>query len=355
MEILRLFLLPFALIYEVITRIRNKLFDWKLVRSTAYNVPIISVGNLSSGGTGKTPHVEYIIRLLSNENKVATLSRGYGRLTKGFRIADDNDRASSIGDEPMQFYNKFKNVSVVVDADRNNGISNILHQKPDTDVILLDDAFQHRYVKPGLSILLSDYHKLFSGDYLLPYGTLREARSGSKRADLIVITKTPGVLSPFDKKRIVESINPRPNQKLLYSYIKYGAIKSLWYPEAVIEPDVKFSVIMLVAGIANPYPLEFELKNKCNDLITLRYEDHHKYTPEDFERIKQNFTDIYSRNKLLITTEKDAMRMLDPKVKALASKLPFYYIPIDIDFHNGDKEPFDEIIINYVRENKRKR
>lgn len=355
MEFLKLFLLPLAIVYEWITRARNKLFDLKLLPSVSYNLPVISVGNLSAGGTGKTPHVEYIIRLLSGTFNLTTLSRGYGRETKGFRIAKEGDNSSTIGDEPMQFFTKFPQINVVLDADRRNGIKNIISQLPRTDAIVLDDAFQHRYVKPGLSILLTDFHKLFTNDYILPLGTLRESRKASKRANIIIVTKTPSVLSPYERERILNSIKPSPYQKVLFSYIKYGKMQSLWKDSEQEEPRDRYSVIMLVAGIANPYPLEHELRKICNDLITLRFNDHHKYTRRDFESIKRNFNDIYTRNKLLITTEKDAMRMLNPEVKDLAAELPIYYMPMEIDFHNGDKKIFDETLNEYVRKNKRER
>jgi tetraacyldisaccharide 4'-kinase len=355
MEFLRLFLLPFAIIYEIVTRLRNWLFDWKILSSRTFPLPVISVGNLSAGGTGKTPHTEYLIRLLSNDYQIATLSRGYGRKTRGFRIANENDNAGTIGDEPSQFYNKFPEITVSTDEKRRRGITSLLNLKPELDLIIMDDAFQHRYVKPGLSILLTDYHKLYSKDYPLPLGTLREARSGARRADLIVVTKTPNVLSPFDRELIVDSLKPKSHQQIFFSFVKYGEIRSVWNPEEVIDTATKFSVIILVAGIANPYPLEFELRNRCSDLIVLRYKDHHKYTSVDFEQISRNYSDIYTRNKLLVTTEKDAMRMLDPEVKEMASQLPFFYVPMEVDFHHSDKEKFDNTVINYVRTNKRKR
>ncbi len=355
MEFLRLFLLPFSLLYGLATRFRNLLFDLKILPSTTYKMPIISVGNLSAGGTGKTPHVEYLINLLNTSYKVSTLSRGYGRRTSGFKLANSDDHASTIGDEPAQFYNKFPLITVAVDEKRRNGIDKLQNYHPETDVIILDDAFQHRYVKPGLSILLTDYHKLFSNDYLLPYGTLREARSGMKRADVIVISKTPIVLSPIERKSIIDGIKPLTYQKVLFSFVKYGAIRSLWKKEEVIDTDCHYGIILLVAGIANPYPLEYELRSKCHELITMHFNDHHKYTPEDINQIKQNYSDIYTRNKLLVTTEKDAMRMLDPSIIDNASQLPFYYIPMEIEFHERDKQIFDKIILNYVRQDKRKR
>lgn len=355
MEFLRLFILPLAILYGFIVRLRNKLFDWRILRSVTFPLPVISVGNLSAGGTGKTPHVEYLIRLLSSNYKLATLSRGYGRKTSGFRLADQSDHAGTIGDEPAQFHQKFPDIIVTADEKRRRGINKLLELKPETDVIILDDAFQHRYVKPGLSILLTDYHKQYSEDYLLPYGTLRESVKGASRADLIVVTKTPNILSPYERRHMTETINPKPYQKVLFSFVKYGEVKALWNNMQQPEPGKHYSVILLIAGIANPYPLEYELRNWCSDLMIMRFKDHHKYTSDDFIQIKENYNDIYTRNKLLITTEKDAMRMLDPDIREAASELPIYYIPMEIDFHGGDKQIFDETILNYVRENKRER
>lgn len=355
MEFLRLFLLPFSLLYGLVIRLRNLLFDLKILPSSAYKLPLISVGNLSTGGTGKTPHVEYLINLLSDTYNVCTLSRGYGRKTSGFRIAQPQDHAGTIGDEPAQFYKKFLKLTVAADENRRNGINKLLTLRPDTDVILLDDAFQHRYVKPGMSILLTDYHKLYTKDYLLPFGTLRESRKGAKRANIIVITKTPNELSPIERKSIVDGINPSPEQTVLFSFVKYGAIRSLWNHGETIKTDCHYGVIQLVTGIGNPYPLEYELRSKCNELTIIRFRDHHKYTSEDIELINRNYSDIYTCNKLLVTTEKDGMRMLDPAIIEQASQLPFYYIPMEVDFHNGDKQIFDELILGYVRQNKRER
>lgn len=355
MEFLRLFLLPFALLYGLATRLRNLLFDLKILPSTSYKFPLISVGNLSTGGTGKTPHVEYLINLLSDTYNISTLSRGYGRKTKGFILATPNDHAGTIGDEPAQFYKKFPKLVVAADEKRRHGIAKLLTLRPETDIIILDDAFQHRYVKPGMSILLTDYHKLYSQDYLLPFGTLRESRSGGRRANIIVVTKTPNVLSPYERMSIIEGVKPSPFQTVVFSFVKYGALHSLWSTGKTIDAGCHFGVILLVAGIANPYPLEYELKSMCNELTTIRFRDHHKYTSSDFELIKRNYSDIYTRNKLLVTTEKDAMRMLDPAIREQASQLPFYFIPMEVEFHDRDKQLFDEIIINYVRQNKRER
>lgn len=355
MEIIRILLLPLAIIYGLIVGLRNKLFDWRILPSEKFNLPVISVGNLSAGGTGKTPHIEYLIRLLSGSLKVSSLSRGYGRKTSGFIAAAEKDNATSIGDEPMQYFKKFAALNVFVDENRSRGIKNIINISPETGVILLDDGFQHRYVKPGLSILLTDYHKLYYNDYLLPSGTLREPIKGAARADIIIVTKTPTVLSPIVRRKITNDLRPEPHQKIYFSFIKYGNIHSLWKSECSFIPERKYSHILLFAGIANPYPLQDQLRKYCNELSTLQFADHHQYTLSDLELINKKFNDLYSRNKLLITTEKDAMRLFNPEIMEKAVQMPVHYLPIEVDFHNGDKSDFDEQIWNYVNKNQRER
>ncbi|MFH1118989.1 MAG: tetraacyldisaccharide 4'-kinase [Bacteroidota bacterium] len=354
MEFLRILLLPFALIYGLVTGMRNLLFDWKILPSERFNLPVISVGNLSAGGTGKTPHVEYLIRLLSPNSKVSTLSRGYGRKTHGFLAASDADYARTIGDEPMQYFIKYKDIKVYVDSHRRRGIKSILSAAPETGIILLDDAFQHRYAEPGLSILLTDYHKLYCNDYLIPAGTLREPISGASRADVIVVTKTPNVLSPIIRRKIIADLNPRAHQQIFFSFIRYGAVTSLWDQDSAFFPEKKYSHIVLFVGIANPYPLQDQLKKYCNDLTTLLYPDHFQYTNSDLDKIKRIFDELYSRNKLLVTTEKDAMRLINPDLMVKAMQMPIHYVPIEVEFHNGDKDAFNEQILNYVESNKGK-
>lgn len=355
MEILRILLIPFAMIYGWIVSIRNLLFDWKVLPSTKYPLPVISVGNLSAGGTGKTPHVEYLIRLLSTEYDVCTLSRGYGRKSNGFQKAISAHYATDIGDEPLQYFRKFDSISVFVDEKRRRGIENILEMNEDAEVILLDDAFQHRYVKPGLSILLTDFHHLYSRDYLLPVGKLREPRAGAHRADIIIVTKTERVLSPILARHIIDELKPKPHQQVYFSYIKYGVFTSLWSNDLILEDGVHFGMILLFAGIANTYPIEEHLREYCNELEVVRFNDHHQYTNQDLKRIKRNFDDLYSPNKLLITTEKDAMRLLQPELVEIAVQLPIYYLPIEVEIHKNYKEQFDNQILKYVSKNQRKR
>ncbi|MBW6490007.1 MAG: tetraacyldisaccharide 4'-kinase [Lentimicrobium sp.] len=351
MEILRTLLIPFAALYGLLMAFRNLLFDLKILPSQEFPFPVISVGNLTVGGTGKTPHVEYLIRLLSSDYQVSTLSRGYSRKTKGFREASTKDNSSTIGDEPMQYFRKFKNIGVFVDEKRLHGIQEIIRLKQDEPIILLDDAFQHRYVKSGLSILLTDYHRLYTRDFILPAGKLRESKKGASRADIIIVTKTPSVLSPILKRQLIEEIKPKPHQKICFSFIKYGALTSLWNEESIDLKDKHYGNILLFAGIANTYPIEDHLRKRCLEMSVLKFPDHHNYTVADLRRIEGNFNDLYSPNKLLVTTEKDAMRMLKPELAEIAKNLPVYFLPIEIEIHKEDKQQFDDQILNYVRKN----
>ena len=354
MKIFRILLLPFALLYGMLMLTRNKLFDWHILPSKGFNIPVISVGNLSFGGTGKTPHVEYLVRLLMNDYTLATLSRGYGRKTKGFIIASDYMNYLQIGDEPLQFKHKFEDIHVVVDEKRKRGIKLLLKKVPDLDIVILDDAFQHRFVQPGLSIILSDYHKLYTKDYTFPTGTLREFRRGAKRADIIIVTKTPKVFSPITRRMLVDEIKPRAHQQLYFSYISYGDLKSIENENESFKIN-KVSTILMFAGIANTYPLEAYLKRICGELIVMKFPDHHKYNEKDILKIKEKFKEIFTKNKMIITTEKDMMRLIKQNLYNIFSDSPIYYIPIEIKFHKDDGARFNNQIMEYVRENKSNR
>jgi len=330
--------------------IRNKFYDWGFLKSTKYSFPVISVGNLSVGGTGKTPHVEYLIRLLLPNYKTATLSRGYGRNTTGFRVVTKNSPFNEVGDEPVQFCQKFVNLLVAVDENRVHGIAKITQDFPDTQVILLDDAFQHRAVKPGLSILLTDFHNLYAEDYPLPVGRLREFRSAAKRADIIVVTKNPKILSPITVRRINDVLKPKLHQKLYFSYIKYGELTPMRGIEAAILPE-KISSVLVFAGIANMYPLIEHVKLMINNVEILEFSDHHKYSHRDLQKIRDTFDGIFSKNKIIITTEKDAMRLGFPEIPGALANLPMFYIPIEIKIHRDYRQAFNDQIENYVREN----
>ena len=352
MIILRTILLPLSFLYGLIALFRNKLFDWGILPSKSFSFPVISVGNLSVGGTGKSPHVEYLIRLLQNDFSIATLSRGYKRKTSGFLLAAENPDVEQLGDEPCQFAHKFPSAKVAVDEKRVNGINMLSAKFPDLDVIILDDAFQHRHVKPGLSILLTDYHKLYSKDYPMPTGTLRELRSGAHRADIIIVTKTSSVLSPITKRNVVESLKTRPFQKVYFSYIKHGKFTAL--PGLNISSSVsRYSLILMVTGIANSYPLEMHLMKYCDRLEKITFNDHHQYTLKDIEKIIDVFDNQLSRNKIIVTTEKDAMRLVRPEFIKLLKNFPVFYVPIEIVIHKEGRKQFNKQILNYVKENRR--
>ncbi len=360
MNFLKIILFPISLLYGLIVLFRNKLYDYGILCSKSFDVPIISVGNLSNGGTGKTPQVEYIIRLLKEYFSVAVLSKGYKRKTKGFLLVSDKSTSNDVGDEPRQYKQKFKDIKVAVAENRRKGIKTLLKKYSNLDVILLDDAFQHRVVNPGLSIILTDYYHMFSNDYLFPTGTLRESRSGAKRADIIIVTKTPKVFSPITRRRLISEIKPKPFQRVYLSYIKFGMLTAIKGTNC--EPvKEKYNSIIMLTGIANPYPLKMYLKDMCRHLISIKFSDHHKYSKRDLYRVVKKFNNVISKDKIIVTTEKDVMRIEEPNLLEIIENLPVFYMPIEIEFHKSNKNDkiinlgyteFNKQIINYVKKNK---
>ena len=341
MNLLRKILFPFAVLYGFITSIRNFLFDKGILKSHSFNVPIIAVGNLSVGGTGKTPQIEYLIRLLSPKYKIATLSRGYKRQSKGFVLADSTSNAEILGDEPFQFYTKFKNIQVAVDADRKNGIEQLLYQQERPDVILLDDAFQHRKVKAGFYILLTSYGDLFCDDFMLPTGNLRESRSGAKRADIIVVTKCPANLSLDEQNEIKSKLQLNSDQELYFSYIDYD--DSIYSEDKILKvSEIKNVDKLLLAGIAKPEPFFRYLQDESVECLT--YPDHHHFSEKELLEINNK-----SKNKIIITTEKDFVRL-----KGSIPKEQLFYLPIRSTFLSVS-ENFDKTITNYVGTSTRNR
>lgn len=333
MKIIRYILLPIVPIYYVITWFRNKLYDFGLKTSTSYNLPIICVGNLSVGGTGKTPMIEYLISILKHDFTVATLSRGYKRKTQGFVLADDTSNAETIGDEPFQFFSKFKNdVLVAVDANRNNGIKNLLHQKPKPKLILLDDAFQHRKVKAGFNILLTTYANPYFNDIVLPTGNLREPKSGAKRANIIIVTKCPDNLTEATKQHYLNKIKPKPYQKVFFSGINYA---NEVYTNTSSRALDSFKQFTLVTGIANAKPLVDFLNKKGMNFKHLNFKDHYDFTNADVENL--------NNESIIITTEKDFMRLKQYTI--LKDKL--FYLPITVALN--DAITFNSLITNYIK------
>lgn len=341
---IRHILQPFSWIYKQITSVRNKMYDKGVFKSTKFSIPVIVVGNLSVGGTGKTPQVEYLIRLLRKKYKVAVLSRGYKRKSKGFILANKQVNAEVLGDEPYQYYRKFKDVFVAVDANRTNGIIQ-LQKKVSPDVVLLDDAFQHRKVQGGLNILLTPYYNLYTEDKVLPSGNLRESIKGANRAHIIVVTKCPTKLTEKEQEETIKKINPTLWQTVFFSSIDYSKTIEGAKPMKVSELN-KFHVL-LITGIANPKPLLNFLKDKTKQITHKKFPDHHHFSEKEKKEIKQLYTNISANNKIILTTEKDYVRIFD-------SFLELNYLPIKINFL-AYKDDFDKIILNYVEQSTRNR
>ena len=343
MPFLRLFLLPVTLFYGIFVYFRNLFFDIGLFSSTEYSVPIISVGNLCTGGSGKSPHVEYIIKLLENKSKVAVLSRGYGRDTTGFKWVESDSFINDVGDEPLQIQKKFPDVKIAVSESRNVGIQNIIHEE--CELIILDDAYQHRWVKPGLNILLTTYDNLFINDHLIPFGNLRESFNRASRADIIVVTKSPFPLLPLDEYRLNEQIAPFFHQKLCYSYIEYLKPKYL-YREGDLEIDNK--KIVLLTGIASSKKIKDYVDSKAEICEHFEYRDHYRYKKRDVLKIIDCFKKIDSEEKLILTTEKDAARL--GVFENYFEGLPIVFLPIEVKFQG--KTNFDDLILKYVEQNR---
>ncbi|MDI5898260.1 tetraacyldisaccharide 4'-kinase [Flavobacterium yafengii] len=337
MNLLRKLLFPFAILYGLITSIRNFLFDKGILKSYSFDLPVIAVGNLSVGGTGKTPQIEYLIRLLSDKYKIATLSRGYKRQSEGFILAQANSNAALLGDEPFQFYQKFKNIKVAVDANRKNGIEQLLSLPEKPEVILLDDAFQHRKVKAGFYILLTSYGDLYSDDFMLPTGNLRESRSGAERANVIIVTKCPFNLSLDKQNAIKNRLKVAENQELYFTFIAY---EEFIYGEnrKINVNEIQSAAKLLVAGIAKPEPF-FAYLQDTND-VCLSFSDHHNFTDKDILEIKN-----LAQNNIIITTEKDYVRL-----KGSLPSEQLFYLPIQSSFVSGS-ENFDSVILNYILNN----
>ena len=339
MNLLRKILFPFALLYGFITGIRNFLFDKGILKSYSFDVPIIAVGNLSVGGTGKTPQIEYLIRLLSPNYKVATLSRGYKRKSKGFILANSTSNAEILGDEPFQFYKKFKNIQVAVDANRKNGIEKLLSQTNKLEVILLDDAFQHRKVKAGFYILLTSYGDLYSDDFILPTGNLRESRAGAKRANLVIVTKCPATLSSDEQTEIQAKLNLTSTQEIYFSCIDYD--ESVFSEgKSIKASEVKNVDKLLLAGIAKPEPFFKYLQSEKEEQLV--FPDHHYFSEKDLLEIENK-----AQGKMIITTEKDFVRL-----KGSIPKEQLFYLPIRSSFLSA-AEKFDKSITDYVETRKR--
>jgi tetraacyldisaccharide 4'-kinase len=348
-------LLPFSWLYGIGVKVRNWLFDIGLLKSQSYDTPVISVGNITVGGSGKTPHVEYLVGLLHKTAKVAVLSRGYKRHTKGYVLANDDTTMPEIGDEPFQIHRKYGDIYVAVDKNRRRGIDRLEHDDAtkDVEVILLDDAFQHRYVKPGINILLVDYHRLIIYDRLLPAGRLREQKEGAVRADIIIITKCPTDLKPMEFRVLKRAMNPFPFQQLFFTTIKYNDLVAVFNdarrPITGITPDTH---ILLLTGIASPQQMIVDLQTVSKHITPLIFADHHRFTPADEERINSEFKALPSP-KIIITTEKDSTRLQHATMLSDEVRHNTFALTMEIKFLLDGEKMFDKKIIDYVRKNSR--
>jgi len=353
LTIRNILLAPFSLLYGLVTAFRNLLYDKGLLASTQFDFPVISVGNLTVGGTGKTPHIEFLIELLQKNYNVAVLSRGYKRKTKGFLLATDKSTSQTIGDEPFQLFRKFKNITVAVDEKRVHGIQQLKNLQPDIDVVLLDDAFQHRAVNPGLKILLSDYSRLYIHDSHLPGGLLRECKSGSKRADIVVVTKCHANISNVQISALTQQLKIAKHQSLYFSNIEYDSIQPVFETKKM-HPALKnlngFAVL-LVTGIVSNMPVIEYLTEQNASVETMKFPDHHSFTANNYSEIEQKFIHLQSDKKIILITEKDAARMVSIPGFPEVLKESLYYIPIRIQILENKQQQFSQKIIHYVATN----
>jgi len=354
---LTLVLLPFAWMYGLGVWIRNWLFDHEILKSTPFNVPLISVGNITVGGTGKTPHVEYLAALLGTEFRVATLSRGYKRKTRDFRMATPDSKVTEIGDEPLQIKRRFPEITVAVDRERVRGVETLMNLDPPVDVILLDDAYQHRSIKPGFSILLMDYRRPIHKDRLLPAGRLREPARNSHRAQIILVTRSPERIKPIELREYVKQLDLSIGQHLYFTRMAYGDLAPVYAGTAKREASwfkERVAGVMIVAGIAQPRSLRQYARSIHTKIHELFFPDHHHYTQKDMEKIGTVYQKLTrgGREILVLTTEKDAMRLRDHQPEQDLQDA-FHAVRIHVEFLNDDKNEFDRQILNYVRSNKR--
>ncbi len=342
--LVKILLSPIALIYAISITIRNFFYESNLLKTAQFNIPVIGIGNLSMGGAGKTPHVEYLIRLLKPYVKVATLSRGYKRKTIGFKLAGKDESALSIGDEPLMYHIKYPEVHVSVSESRSLGVPHLLQHRPDTQVVLLDDHFQHRSIKAGLSILLTDYAHPYTDDYLLPIGRLREFRSAASRADIIIVTKCPDSLSAQEKESWTHKLALTDRQQLFFSYYKYSSVYSILNGER--KSLLEFSDVLLVTSIANDRHLYQHLSSVIANVELASFEDHHLFSPHEISTLALRLSQMASES-VIITTEKDATRLMLHRDYLVEKQLPIYLLPIEVDFID-DRHSFDELIKSFL-------
>jgi len=346
----RFLLLPISLLYWLGISIRNWLYDRGVFNTTSFGLPVICVGNLSVGGTGKSPMVEYLLFTLKGTFKMATLSRGYKRRTKGYALANENSTALELGDEPMQFFLKFPEIPIAVGEERIVAIPQLLHDKPETEVVILDDAFQHRAIKAGLNILLSDSSNLFTRDFYLPTGDLRDQKKSYKRAQVLIITKCNPGMDETEKQKITNEIKPIQGQEIFFTTTKYGVPYHLISKKTIEMNSV--DEVLLVSGIANPFHLKKMLEDSCRSYTMLHYSDHYIFTVDDLKEIKKKFEKLQAFSKYILTTEKDAVRLI--KFREELQNLPVYVIPIEHYFLFNEGIKFNKLITDFIQNFTRK-
>jgi tetraacyldisaccharide 4'-kinase len=352
----KLFLYPFSWLYGIVIYFRNKMYDFKILKSTKFDLPVISIGNITVGGTGKTPHLEYLVNLLKDRFIVATLSRGYKRQTKGFRLVETNSAVLEVGDEPLQVKKKFPDVSVAVCENRVEGVEKLLNQNSIDipHVVLLDDAFQHRRITPGINILLIDYNRQIKEDFLLPAGRLRENVSQVRRADIIIYTKCPQNLTPFMRRSLGRDIAIKPYQELYFTTLNYEELKPVFTAKK-LEVDFykkKLYSALIVTGIASPHLMHKYLDRLLIGSEKLIFKDHCNFTKEDIASIQKKYDGLKSEKKIIITTEKDAVRLREREDLPDAIKKVLYHLPIKVTFMGDEGKSFNDKILNYAGENK---
>lgn len=350
-------LLPFSILYGMGVRLRNQLFDWGILRSEQYPIPVICIGNLAVGGTGKTPHTEYLIRLLSDTYRIAVLSRGYKRKTSGYILATGQSNSNEIGDEPFQMKQKYPQLIVAVDENRKRAIQQLmsLPEQEQPQVILLDDAYQHRHVTPSFSMLLTDYNRRYYFDRLLPVGRLREPKCGRNRANVIIVTKCDPDMKPIDYRVIESELNIMTHQNLFFTGISYKNIIPVFNNGSNACNDLKNKEVLLVCGIASPVLFINEVKQHTDKVTVLNFADHHIFRKSDIKKIKEAFNKLSSPDKMILVTEKDAARLKNNKELPDDLKASIFYLPIEIDFRLNQEPLFKEIIINHVESFERNR
>jgi len=352
LKYLRLILFPLSLVYGLIIIVRNWCFDLGILKSVQFDLPVICVGNLAVGGSGKTPVTEYLVNLLADK-KIAILSRGYGRNTRGFLLADENATASTIGDEPLQYYSKFPHVTVAVCEDREKGIRLL---EKDHDLIILDDAYQHRRVKAGFYILLFEYASMFRLQWMLPTGNLREPFSGYRRADAILITKSPVEINPARKSEILSKFADAYKPRVHFAVINYESYKPVFasshFQSTTLSQDTK---VFMLTGIANPLPLVQHLEGQFQRVSQHCFPDHHRFRVAEISALVEAFKNDPAGDKCIITTEKDAQRLIDANIKELLVDLPVFYLPIAVQMQAADQDRFNNKIIEYVSNRTRNR